>query len=469
VVRKVLGRAASVAVVVGLAVTALAVPALASTSSAVPTAQQGVSKDAIEIVLIVPDIDALVAKGVVPSNRSTAEFSKRFTAMSDAYGPINGREIVVKPVAWDPLDVTSFDRVCTEATQDNKPFLVVNGSGYQTSSIPCISVDNKTPFFTGDMTYDLLQKGSGKNLVSINLPSEVAARSAAKVVAKTGVVPKKAKIGILSNNNPGIKAAGDAMQSELKKLGYDVVSKVEINGLANDVGVLGREGAAAVTTFQGEGVDTVFNVQVPLSGFFNEVERTGAEFKVYQVDGQANTCQPTSVGATTSGGATGVTCITPWNARSVPTKDAIKTDTPLEAKCRKAYEAALGVKTQPGGGQRPINVNGVDYLADMTMNECNIANVLFPAIKAAGKDVTWDKVYANLMKTTKAPSAYLGKGEGGFGKNKPYFAKPEFHFETVVHADANTPKDANGLFDGCATPQTCLIPQLVKGQEWFTP
>jgi hypothetical protein len=114
-----------------------------------------------------------------------------------------------------------------------------------------------------------------------------------------------------------------------------------------------------------------------------------------------------------------------------------------------------------------VTVNGVTYAGDMSPNECTIASVLLPAIKKAGKNPTWEKVHANLLATTSAPAAYMSNGKGGFDKNKPYFANPVMHFETVAGASGDTAQDANGLFNGCATPANCWIPDLVDGQEWF--
>jgi hypothetical protein len=93
-------------------------------------------------------------------------------------------------------------------------------------------------------------------------------------------------------------------------------------------------------------------------------------------------------------------------------------------------------------------------------------SLLLPAIKKAGKDLTWPKVYDNLLKTTQAPAAYMSNGEGGFGKNKTYFVN-QVHLMSLNAANAQTPKDANGLFNGCPAPINCWIPQLVGGQEWF--
>ena len=105
-----------------------------------------------------------------------------------------------------------------------------------------------------------VRKASGKKLVTVSIPPEDAARTAAKILAQTKLLPKSAKIGILSNNEPSVRSAGDTLEAELKKRGFDVVDKVELNGLAADAGQASRDGAAAANTFKAEGVDTVFTV-----------------------------------------------------------------------------------------------------------------------------------------------------------------------------------------------------------------
>jgi hypothetical protein len=427
-----------------------------------------VTKDEIDLVILIPDLDTLKAKGINVGDLSNEEFVKRFSAYTDAYGPINGRKVVVKPVAWDPLDATSFDKACIAATQDSKPLAVINGTGFEASAFPCIAVDNKTPLITGDMAYNALYKEAGKNLLTLGLSAEVAATSAADLIAKTKAIPTSAKIGIISNNRPQIKAAGDTLEARLKKHGYDVVEKVELNGLSADSGIQARESAAAADTFQAKGVDTVFNLQTwtQMNGFLGEVTKNNLNFKLYALDGQANTCTPTSV-ARTASTVVGATCITAWSAKPLPTKDGMKPDNALEAKCRKQYDAVFDPNSLPGGGAGSTVVGGVTYPGDIAPNECTIASVLLPAIKKAGKNLTWDKVYANLIATTDAPAAYMSNGKGGFGKNKPYFANPIMHFETVSGASADTAKDAKGLYNGCALPANCWIPTLVNGQEWF--
>ena len=41
------------------------------------------------------------------------------------------------------------------------------------------------------------------------------------------------------------------------------------------------------------------------------------------------------------------------------------------------------------------------------------------------------------------------------------------HLSQLAVANPSTPKDANGLFNGCAVPQSCWVPLEVNGQDWY--
>jgi hypothetical protein len=449
-----------------LVVGASAGVAQARSSSAAPRAAQGVSKDQIDMVVLYPDIDALKAKGI-QSRSSNEGFLKQFTGYVDAYGPINGRKVNVTGIAWDPIDATSYDKACTAATQDNKPFVVVNDTGYLTSAVACIAIDNKTPMAIGDPASETLRKAAGKNLVLLREPTEIMATNAVDIIAKGKLIPKTAKIGILSNNEPSLKVAGEKLASGLKKKGYDVASTVEINGLSSDLGVISRGAQAAVATFQAAGVDTVIHDQSfsAIRPFFNEAARTQANFKNLAIDAQASMCSPTAEGVGSYSESVGsLECITSWSNKALPDKSGLAPDTAFEAKCREDYDASLGIKSTPGSAGNE-EINGVVYDADFPAGSCNLANILLPAIKKAGKNLTWDKVYANIQ-ATKGPAAYMSEGQGEYGKDKPYFPT-KLHVLKLNYANQDTPKDANGLFAGCPTPVNCWVPVVSNGQEWY--
>jgi hypothetical protein len=200
--------------------------------------------------------------------------------------------------------------------------------------------------------------------------------------------------------------------------------------------------------------------------YFQEATRSNAGFETFIVDAAAGTC--TQFGAARVPlDAAGTPCVTTWDTRALPTRDGVKKDNTFEAECREIWDATFGETSQPGVPTGDITAGGVTYTGDMSPNECTMMNLLAPAIKKAGKNLTWEKVHGHLMKTTDAPAAYFSDGQGGFGKKKPYFAE-YVHLQVLNGANADTARDANGVtFNGCPAPSNCWIPQLVDGEEWF--
>ncbi|MFM8303720.1 MAG: ABC transporter substrate-binding protein, partial [Actinomycetota bacterium] len=447
-IRKPIRLVAGLALVGLLGVVAVA-PAGATTRAQSST--QGVTDDEIEIVALVSDLDGLRAKfgNVFSEKLTTGNLLKRWQSIADDYGPINGRKIVVKPAVWDPTSNATFEKACTQATQDNKPFVVVNGNGFRASSLGCIAVDNQTPVFFGESVYGALQKAAGDNLFSLAPPAELAGLNAVKVTKEQGLVKPSSKIGILSSNEPSGQAAGNAVEAEAKKLKLNVASKVEVNGLAADPNTINKESAAAVATMKAAGVDTVF-VVIPFTsskGFYTEAASSNAGFQTILVDASSSMC--TVYGATQLPGTiAGTPCVTTFDARTTVAKDGVKKDSAFEASCRKQFDATFNEKSQagaPAGDTKPIN--GVVYVEDFAPNECTIMQTLLPAIKKAGKKLTWAKVAAQLKKDSKVPTAYMSGGTGSFGAKKQYLAD-KVHLLTLAAADDKTAKDAAGLFNG---------------------
>jgi hypothetical protein len=464
-------------VLIGLATCALLIGALAGPAVGSTTQKaragssiQGIDGKTVKIVALISDLDGLRSRGVTfAPSLSTSNLLKRWQTQFDALGKINGYDFEVVGVTWDPAVPTSFEPACIKATQDEKPYMVVNANGFRISSIGCITVDNETFMFYGESVYDALQKASGPRLVSLGVPAEQSGLTAATLARKQQVIPKTAKIGLLSANEPAIKAAGDAMETQLKRDGYNVASKVEVNLVGLDTTGQNRESAAAVATMRGAGVDFVV-VLIPFTanqGFFQEAEKSGAPFKYMLVDTASSLC--TQFGATRVPPEVArlqVPCVTTWDTRAVAAKNAVKKDSAFEAQCRAAYDKAFNEKTNPGvpsGGWPPPNY---EITEDMAPNECTIVNLFAQAFKKAGKNPTYEKLFKAFQTLGKQPGAYQSNGQGSFSKNKMYFSDT-VHLETLSAASPQTPKDANGLYNGCPTSANCWIPQLVDGQEWF--
>lgn len=437
-------------------------------SAATRLQQQGVTDKEIVMVSLVADLDGLREKGLIQQPKlTTANLTKRWQGFLDSYGKVNGRTVRLETVVWDPLDTTTYSRACAEITQDIKPFVVLNSAGFRQSDVPCVTIDGQTPLMSGDpMFQELLDRSEGR-LWSLMPPADVMGKGTANIVAKQGIVPKSAKVGILSSNDAGVKAAGDALEAQLEKNGYDVAAKVEVNQLSGDASAVNRESAAAVATFQAAGVDTVFD-GIPFiytNGYFQEAQRSNAGFTTFVIDDAPSMC--TIFGASRiPAEVVGTPCLTASDTRALPTKDGVKPDTEFEAECRAIFDETFDQKSQPGVPSGDVTAGGVTYVEDVDMSYCNIASLLMPAIKKAGKNLTWNKVAKNLGKTGTAPAAYLSGGQGSLGKNKRYFSD-RVHLVTLNSANTETAKDANGLFNGCPAPVPCFIPQLVDGEEWF--
>ena len=457
--------------VVLLCALALGAGLLAAPSGAVPEAQQGVTKSQYDIVVLVADLDGLRSQGLsLPEKLTVENLTERWQGYFDSYGKVNGRTFNVIPVTWDPLDSASFEPTCVKATQDNKPFAIMNGNGYRASSVGCITVDNDTFMFYGEAPYGELTKAAGKNLVSLGVPAETAASTGVKIATDQKLVEKTTKIGILSGNEPAIKAAGDTAEAAFKKAGYDVASKVEINIVGQDTPGQLRDAAAAVATMQAAGVEEVV-VVVPFtvnSGFFEEAEKSDAGFGYMLIDAASSLC--TQFGASRTPAIVAeasVPCVTTWDTRAVNTKDGVKADNAFEAKCRKVFDEHFNETSQPGvPSGDSTDAAGKTLTEDLAPNECTMVDVFVKALKKAGKDATTEDVYDAMLTIKKSPAAYMSNGSGGFAKNKPYFAN-EVHLEILNAASTATPPDANGLYNGCPAPVNCWVPQEVDGTEWF--
>src|SRR5690606_17049422 len=144
----------------------------------------------------------------------------------------------------------------------------------------------QTPMFFGESVYKELREASGNRLISLGIEAEPNAKATAALTKRADLIPQDAKIAILSGNEPGIKAAGDALEKEFTKAKYDVVEKVEVNTLQADPTAINREAAAAVATFQAAGADTVIIV-IPFTasqGYYQEAERANANFSNFILD-----------------------------------------------------------------------------------------------------------------------------------------------------------------------------------------
>lgn len=422
----------------------------------------GITEDTIRIAVAISDLEAVRAAGIsIPDTLTTEHLFDRWGVWAEkwnAEGGINGRQVELVMVNWDPLNPASFDSLCAAATVDDELFALVNGTGLSSVAMECVT-DAGMPVMYGDVvSQDLLDSGL---MVSMAPPAEVTARAGAKAWAESTDAPAGSTVGVLANNTPLISAAGNAAKEELEAAGFEVVL-IETNSLAGDNAATNEEAAAAVGTFIAEGAVHAF-VTTPFTentGFWNAAAAQAGALPYTLLDTASSQCSTFGLSRAPAG-AVGGQCVTAFDH---PTSEGTgpREDQPFEAECRAFFDASFedyyGGKSMPGvpAGQIITDVAGNTLISDYPPQECTIANVLYQGLMNAGVNPTRASFMEAVLNLGEVPMAGISNGEGLLSPDKPYMATA-VHLIEVVGATAETAPDANGTYNGCAAPVNCGV------------
>ena len=427
-----------------------------------PTASDvGVTETTISIGVAVADLEAVraVMPGVVPETLTTDHLFDRWKVFADDIneaGGINGRTIELVRLVWNPLDQTSFDALCAEATIDNELFAMVNGTGLSSIARDCI-YEGGVPILYGDvMTEAELATGLAISLVP---PTEVMAAAGAKQWIENTDAAAGSTVGIMSNNTPGGTAAGDAAQAALEEAGF-VVTRAELNSVSGDNAAINEEGAVAVGNFVAEGAVHVL-VATPFTentGFWTKAAEADLSFTLLDVSSSG--CSPFGLSADRAATAVGSSCTTAFDHSTDGT--SIRPDSDFEAACRANFDENFteyyGGPSNPGvpAGRQLTDTAGTVLNSDYTPQECSISNIIKLGLEAAGVNPTRASFIEAILGLGDVPLALIGGGTGTFAPGKP-FAANAVHVVKVTAANAQTAPDANGLYNGCAAPVNCGV------------
>jgi hypothetical protein len=419
----------------------------------------GVTADTITIAAAVSDLEAVRALGIsIPDTLTTEHLFDRWKMFTDDIndaGGINGRTINLIPVTWNPVDQSSFDTLCAEATIDNEIFMVVNGTGLSSIARECL-LDSGMVIMYGDvMSAEEMATGLTVSLAPPSADLAVAAVNA--WVASTDAAPGST-VGVLSNNSPALAAAGKAAEAAITEAGFTPVL-VEINSQSGDNAAINQEGADAVGVFEAEGVVQVF-VGIPFTEFTGFSTAAAAASLPYSImDTSSSGCSP--YGATqVKPEAYGSECVTYSDHATDGT--SIRPDTEFEAQCRATFdenfESYYGGKSMPGvpAGRIVEDASGKVFISDHVYMECSLMNIMKLALEAAGVNPTRASFVEAALGLGEVPLANIGGGTGILEPGKPYAANA-VHTVRMVGADATTAPDANGLYNGCSYPGACAI------------
>lgn len=426
-----------------------------------PTASDiGITADTIRIAVAVADLEAVRAAGIsIPETLTTEHLVDRwgvFIEKWNAEGGINGRQIELVPVVWDPLNPASFDGLCAEVTVDNEVFMLINGTGLSSIARQCV-LDAGVPVVYGDVVAQAeLDTGL---MISLAPPAEVVAKAGVEAWIAEGSVPAPAKLGIVANNTPAIQAAGQSAKDALIAAGYEV-EVIETNSLGGDSAATTQEGAAAVGALKANGAVHLF-LTTPFTentGFWNAAAEADMPFTM--LDTNSSQCSAFGLSRAPAP-AVGSTCVTAYD-HSTSEGQGIRPDTEFEAECRAFFDASFetyyGGKSNSGvpAGQKITDANGTVLISDYAPQECTIANILFQALTNAGINPTRASFIEAVLGLGEVPLALQAGGTGSFGPGKAYAAS-QVHTIRIAAADPTVAPDANGTYNGCPAPVNCGI------------
>lgn len=463
-----LGKAV-IAILCVLTLTATAAACSSSDSGSGETGNTtGVTDTSIKIAVAVSDLDGLRAAGfnLAPA-LTTNNLSKRVTSYFDewnAAGGINGRKIEYKILVWDPVKPTTAEKVCDDATVNDQVFAFINASGMGAKYVECIAQAG-VPTFFGDVAPQSAHDTGW--FTSISPSAELNASSGVKAAIEAGQIPKGAKVGILVGNGPEHVAAATAAETELKANG-NTVTVARVNTLGGDAGVQNTESAAAVNAFRAAGVtNAVVGLQFTAARGFYDAS-AGAGFKFTILDVASSMC--TAYGATQiSAAAMGSDCFTVFGD-STTSDGKLRAETPFEQECRAKFDALSAktndypTKSSPGvpSGNTITLADGTVLSSDYPPNECTIAVAIKRALDKAGKNLSRESFMKALRGLGTVDVALASDGKGTQEPGKTYFATLTHSVKLTAGKDAA--KGANGLFNGCAAPYNCWVP---NSTQWF--
>jgi len=439
----------------------------ATTQAAERTASEtGVTADTIKIGVGVADLDGLRAAGIsLPAALTTANLSTRMTSYFDkwnAAGGINGRMVEPVVLTWDPTKPATQDQFCADATVDNELFAVTISSGLNNKTIDCLLDAGMLTYFgefAAQASHDT------KLLITIPPPVEIGAGAGAEAAVESKIVKTGDVVGILAGNGPDQVAASAAAKQVFEGAGYKTEA-VQVNTLQGDVGAINQETAAAVGTFKAAGVTNVM-ITLPFTNQAGFYDAAGTSFAITVLDTASANCTPFGA-SRAAAGAIGATCISTWD-NSNTAAGSVRPETEFEKGCRAHFDtvfaAEFPTKSSPGvpSGQVIDLADGTKISSDYDAFVCTLANIMEGSLTGAGVNPTRDSAYQAALGLGDVPIALASDGKGRLAEGKNYAAN-FVHSVKLTAANKDTPKSANGTYNGCPAPVNCWVPST---DEWF--
>lgn len=363
---------------------------------------RGVTPEAITVGVLVGDATGASQLGIDTGAFSPVYEKSAWQAHIDelnSRGGINGRQVRAVYAVYDALDSSKAQAACLELTQDKKVFTVFNWGLYDgVSKVACITERGRTPLMKGDPEATEEAFAVSRGYLSTSQPRyERAVANMAAEVHRLGRLTGK-NIGILGRET--MASLPRELTAALRELGYSVA---HTSRLSADTNTAQSQIPGEVQQMKQKNVGVVFMVDNLLtqSSFVQqaEVQQFFPLYAVTDVIGSAEDINTQSMPSSFDG-ALGVTYIRSGEWRTnIP-------EAPADQRCRAVFE-------KRSGQQLPRNA---DDQRNVVMTTCDIVERFAAAARAAGPELTRDRLVGALQGLGAFQQPYTGGGSFGPGK-----------------------------------------------------
>ncbi|MEE9416905.1 MAG: ABC transporter substrate-binding protein [Acidimicrobiales bacterium] len=241
---------------------------------------RGVSEDTIQLGHLRNALEELAGIGFGVEVGNVAEmFEFMVQALNDC-GGVRGRTVELATADSSPLaadTVASLTAACLELTEDVESAFIMNSSGFQGSSVLCVTEEHETPLITTQGLPQEFYDRSDGILITMDIPIATGLKNLVLKADADGMLEGKT-IGVVYPDTPGIPPDMIAGVSDvLVGLGYEVAVEDEIGCGGATSCVDGVQDSVA--RMKAAGVDALFpglNI-LSLPGYVSEMVTQGYE------------------------------------------------------------------------------------------------------------------------------------------------------------------------------------------------
>ncbi len=226
-----------------------------SGGAALTASDVGVTPDSVNLSVFIADLGEVAKLGFQLDSGDQAAAFNGFVKETNDAGGINGRQLKINYIKFDPLNQDDMRRACITATENEKAFATMNLAGFYGAAILCVTEEHGTPYATALQHEPVEWYRRSKGLMVSYLPNKD--RILRQMVADLDGLDllKGRKIGVVDSAFTADKLSSEtALLPALAARGYTVVHRSTIPEAAD-------QAAAAISVeieqMRSKGVDTI--------------------------------------------------------------------------------------------------------------------------------------------------------------------------------------------------------------------